>query len=248
MSFKYQGTGTQRSTLLFLLSAKTIEACEKNCRQSISDAFAERYRKVDKPIWVALSNNVTSSVLSGVNLRSYLPTKVAASVKTEIMESVKSHIKRIESEFDNSLSTLVYDSIFHQSPPFMGDCHKRVKQPPIGVSWTEKDCEKMNFICGNPPSICHFFGLIKKRNVKTINSALENGISDYETTLFSTVHTKLSKSGLTTNQITKLSLRISKNIKTKMGIFPKAFKSSFCNGKSCDKFDEALKHQLLTFP
>lgn len=69
----------------------------------------------------------------------------------------------------------MFDTIFADEPKFKGDCNEphRVDQPSLGVNWTMADCHAMDYICGNPPSICHFMPMIKTRIERKLASQLE---------------------------------------------------------------------------
>ncbi|CAJ0836440.1 10078_t:CDS:2 [Entrophospora sp. SA101] len=67
---------------------------------------------------------------------------------------------------------------------------ERVKQPPPGVPWKESDCEKQDYICGNPPAICHFMNsIVKPRNIKNVIGSL----SSKEGPFFNTLNSEIKK-------------------------------------------------------
>ena len=94
----------------------------------------------------------------------------------------------------------------------------------------------MNYRCGNPPSICHYFSLAKSKNVAHIISTLEKE-SLPNGSIYKTITHAVSKNG---GSVTKAA-----NI---IHTWRENTVPTFCNGTSCDQWDASIKKVLLTFP
>ncbi|CAO3652966.1 unnamed protein product [Cunninghamella echinulata] len=93
---------------------------------------------------------------------------------------IQIHQLKNHTTFD--LQNNIYSVIFNDAEkPFKGDCGAPPKKltrktPPPGESWTLQECEAMDYICGNPPSICHFLELIKQRIIDRMKILLEEPV------------------------------------------------------------------------
>ncbi|CAG8440011.1 4989_t:CDS:1 [Ambispora gerdemannii] len=240
------------STVLFTTNPSS--ACEKTCRVGISTTFAEKYGNVTHPIWVSLYQNLEDTALDNV----VFPSKkdsVTQKLRKQILLTLNNKAKKLETNFNKRLPNIVEHAIFVQKPQFRGDCNHpfRVKQPKPPAIWKMSDCRKMNYICGNPPSICHFLDMIKKRNVKAIKSVLSKEATTKENflaTLSNAVNQTLHNNSeiIKKSEIPDIVAAVKVNIVKSLTLFAGHYNSEFCKGNSCDRFDLEIKKQLLTYP
>src|SRR6266542_211915 len=161
-SFTFFATIVAVSVLLFAVAP--INACEQSCREGISNAFGDNYateiKKLIKPFITKLQQNAYSGLV-----------KIKSTTKSKCNKVIENEVNKFQKKFSSGLEALIENSIFEQSPQFKGQCQHplKVKQPPPGVAWTMSDCENQDYICGNPPAICHFMDqYVKPRNVKNV--------------------------------------------------------------------------------
>ncbi|KAG0260295.1 hypothetical protein BGZ95_004492 [Linnemannia exigua] len=150
------------TVLLTLIYTQSTQACERSCQLSVSHAFADKYQLLTSRHFLTLSQKINQSFFHGV------PPPPAAYTPTEGNNAIlhlQESLTRAQQAWDVSLFRTVFDTIFVDEPQFRGDCNEphRVDQPAAGVNWTMSDCHAMDYICGNPPSICHFLPMIKVR-------------------------------------------------------------------------------------
>ncbi|KAI7862823.1 hypothetical protein BDF14DRAFT_1876517 [Spinellus fusiger] len=169
----------------------TVLACEPECRHGLAEDFAKHYTPVIEQtvqgLGLSLSNAFANTTVPGL---------VSAVVpEDQLKASLVSALHVTLSDFlvgatGRTLNDGIFSVMFAEKDPFKGDCNdpKRVdrKMPPPGESWTREECKLnchlMDYICGNPPSICHFLPLVKERIVGRIQSQLtdhalyDNGI------------------------------------------------------------------------
>ncbi|KAI8578745.1 hypothetical protein K450DRAFT_245299 [Umbelopsis ramanniana AG] len=156
---------TVGATLIAALAA-VVSACEPECRRGLATAFSDKYYEpiahtvqLLKPELVNFKLNVPSQISAAVSEQA-----LKAGIETGVTSAIN---KMINTVTGDSLDKLYYSEMFNGPRSFKGDCNnpKRVdrRMPPPGESWTLEECEKMDYICGNPPSICHFLDEIKDR-------------------------------------------------------------------------------------
>ncbi|CAG8447026.1 2403_t:CDS:1 [Diversispora eburnea] len=226
--------------VLVLFSPNPTQSCETTCRNGISDAFAQAYTKEITNLFKEFYNNLKISLfykVSGISKSTQNVTYVSCvNITNDTMKS-----------FEANLINVVRNGIFNEEPKFKGQCQNplRVKQPPKGVNWTLSDCQNQDYICGNPPAICHFMeSIVNPRNIKNINLD------------FIKFFTKSSKF------LNKISTQISSRIKDKnkakavinnfnnrLNDFQKnVFSKKFCTNNVCDKYNPNIKLILLSYP
>jgi hypothetical protein len=227
------------STFLFTIN----QACEQSCRDGISLAFCNSYTQEWNPLFDSLGKNLTSNIYNGLN---------ETVDQNLVNKAILNQVNKSKVEFTKSCKDIVEDSIFSKDPKFKGQCQKplRVIQPKRGVNWTLSDCENQDYICGNPPSICHFMNeYVKPRNVKLLKEALSERVSDngnFTSSLINITNKNIKNSG--NFEI------VTANIKVELNQFVTAFNNSFCfthsnsTTTSCDKYDSGIKSLLLSFP
>ncbi|RUP48454.1 hypothetical protein BC936DRAFT_144540 [Jimgerdemannia flammicorona] len=155
-----------------------VSSCEKDCRLGVAGAFADRYRPIIDQTFGDLCEMVTQNLFSKISV----PTEFSSAVpidflQSELIDSACAEILKLNTKFNNALVWLMQRSIFTEEPKFKGDCNhpKRLPyaMPPKGQNWTLEHCAAMDYICGNPPSVCHFLKEIKDRLVTNIRSRLQ---------------------------------------------------------------------------
>jgi len=240
--------------VLLLSITFSVNACEQDCREGIAKAFADRYAKELKPRFDLFAADLKSSKLfKNIQLTNFMSSNKVTPFKAQVSKDLTAEVSKLQKSFASSISNLVLNSIFNQEPKFKGQCQKplRVIQPPVGTPWKESDCVKQDYICGNPPAICHFMDqIVKPRNVKNISNLLKtkakaNG--EFFKILIKSIKkstVKFAKSG----KAPALDTLISKNLNAILDAFGKEFSKSFCKGTSCNKYDSAIKKILLSFP
>ncbi|GBC03171.1 hypothetical protein RclHR1_00500019 [Rhizophagus clarus] len=251
---------TSKFTILYTIYFITFlfsinQACEQSCRDGISLAFCNNYAQEWNPLFDTLGKNLTSNLYDGV-------TDNVDQVKNLVDKAVLNQVNKSRADFTSSCKFIVQESIFSKSPQFKGQCQKplRVIQPKPGVNWTLSDCQNQDYICGNPPSICHFMNeYVKPRNVDLLKEALTERISDngnFTSSLIDITNQTVTNSGAFDKSQTQLDNFmgiVTKNIKFELNQFGIAFNSSFCapysnNSTSCDKYDSEIKSILLSYP
>ncbi|KAG0282167.1 hypothetical protein BGZ96_000778 [Linnemannia gamsii] len=155
---------------LTLTSTHLAEACERQCQLNVSHAFADKYQLLTSQHFSTLSTKIEQSLFHGVPTTAYSPTEA-----TNAIQHLQEAVIKAQRAWDVSLFRTVFDTIFVDEPKFKGDCNEphRVDQPILGVNWTMADCHAMDYICGNPPSICHFMPMIKTRIERKLAVQLE---------------------------------------------------------------------------
>ncbi|KAG2225751.1 hypothetical protein INT45_011419 [Circinella minor] len=156
--------------LLLPLVASLTSACEPLCRHAISQTLADRYIPV-----IHLAVNELHESLNTNVYHITIPDKLSNTVpEKELQDGIRNTIEDGLDDFTMQatgamLEEGIYQTLFSGDQPFKGDCNspKRLdrKKPNEGEDWTREECEKMDYICGNPPSICHFLDMIKTRIV-----------------------------------------------------------------------------------
>ncbi|KAF9550530.1 hypothetical protein EC957_000204 [Mortierella hygrophila] len=158
------------TTFLLALTSNVTEACERQCQLNVSHAFADKYQLLSSLHFSTLSTKIEQSLFHGVPTTAYSSTEA-----TNAIQHLQEAVTKAQRAWDVSLFRTVFDTIFVDKPQFRGDCNEphRVDQPALGVNWTMTDCHAMDYICGNPPSICHFLPMIKTRIERKLAEQLE---------------------------------------------------------------------------
>ncbi|KAF9434104.1 hypothetical protein BGZ76_008550 [Entomortierella beljakovae] len=150
--------------------APSVLACERECQVNVSKAFADKYEYLSNQYFTMLNNKIDDALFYGVPADA-----VTAAEKTTALNTIKDAVTAAQTAWTQTIFKTVFDTIFKDEPKFKGDCNvpHRVNQPPLGVNWTMPDCHNMDYICGNPPSICHFMPMIKTRIVNKLIGQLQ---------------------------------------------------------------------------
>jgi|SRR4051794_31083417 hypothetical protein len=233
------------SILLFIIPTN---ACEQSCRTGISLAFGDNYSKEVAKEFETLKSNLKVSLFSGYT------GPISSSARSACYKTIDEEVDGFEKDFTGSFATLIEDSIFKQTPQFRGQCQHplRVNQPPPGVAWTMEDCKNQDYICGNPPAICHFMDqYVKPRNVKNVKESLEARL-DSNGSFFNSIVKGVVISGIKSNikaiKLPEFTTTVETNILSVFEDFIKHFKNTFCKGTTCDKYDHDIKVKLLSYP
>ncbi|KAI9321552.1 hypothetical protein BX666DRAFT_1903559 [Dichotomocladium elegans] len=168
-----------KSTLTVLATmAVAALACEPECRHGVAHAFAENYVPVVRIAVDDLRDTFTSSLFNAT-----FPAHVAAIVPEPVLRnSVSASISEtldvfVDKATGSTLESGIFSVMFSEEKPFKGDCNNPPrltrKMPPAGESWTLEECAKMDYICGNPPSVCYFIDEIKQRINRRIITQLQ---------------------------------------------------------------------------
>ncbi|CAB4402684.1 unnamed protein product [Rhizophagus irregularis] len=230
------------------------QACEQSCRDGISLAFCNSYTQEWNPLFDTLGSNLTNNIYTGLNVN-------VDQVKNLVDTAILNQVNKSKTEFSNNCKDIVEDSIFSKDPKFKGQCQKPLKviQPKPGVNWTLSDCEQQDYICGNPPSICHFMNEhVKPRNVELLKASLNDRVSDngnFTSSLIKITNNVITNSdSFEKNQTKDFMDIVTMNIKFELKQFAITFNNSFCitdsnsTTTSCDKYDSGIKSLLLSFP
>ncbi|KAG0316779.1 hypothetical protein BGZ97_006391 [Linnemannia gamsii] len=152
------------------LFAPSVLACERECQVNVSHAFADKYELISNTYYTFLNDRVEKSLFYGVPDQTLTGTEV-----NTVIKAIKDSVEQAKLAWAKTIFPTIFDTIFKDEPKFKGDCNHphRVVQPPLGVNWIMSDCHNMDYICGNPPSICHFMPMIKTRIVKKLTLQLQ---------------------------------------------------------------------------
>ncbi|KAG0244384.1 hypothetical protein B0O80DRAFT_497697 [Mortierella sp. GBAus27b] len=222
-----------------------VQACERECQVNVSHAFADKYEVVSNEYFTLLTRKVEDSLFYGIP-----EGTLTTAESSQVTRMFKDAITGAQATWNKALFPTVFDTIFKDEPKFKGDCNnpKRVKQPPRGVEWEMMDCHKMDYICGNPPSICHFMPMIKKRINTKLRTQLFDRMEDTE------IYTKtlapvLSKVLQEFPKLNKHSPALHGNLNQNLASVQK-LSVGFANAKTQwnKKWDLEIKLMLLTFP
>ncbi|KAF9575406.1 hypothetical protein EC968_003011 [Mortierella alpina] len=144
-------------------------ACEKECQRNVSLAFSEKYDLLSHNYFTLLSQRVQEGIFHGVPVNT-----MGALAQDGAIKMFNDAVSKAQRSWSATIPKTVEHAIFEDEPSFKGDCDHpfTIAQPPPGVHWTMSDCHKMDYICNNPPSICHFMPMIKKRIVKKLVDGL----------------------------------------------------------------------------
>lgn len=170
-------------SLALSFAPSSVQACERECQVNVSHAFADKYQLLSSDYFTLLSQKVEESFFYGIPVGQVLsPLESGNAVK-----AIRDSIEKAQNAWDVTIFKTVFDTIFKDEPKFKGDCNHphRVIQPPLGVNWTMPDCHNMDYICGNPPSICHFMPMIKDRIVKKLIYQLQERLDGDDSDTYS---------------------------------------------------------------
>jgi len=241
------------STVLLLSTTISVNACEEDCRVGISKAFSDKYTIELSPRFKLFNNDINSKLFNKIQLNKFMRSNKVSPFKKQVLKDLKPAITGLRKSFGKLLTNLVKDSIFNQAPKFKGQCQNplRVVQPPVGTPWDPSDCVKQDYICGNPPAICHFMDeIVKPRNVKNVRDLLKTKAKKNGEFLRALIKV-IKKSTLkfcNKGKATGLDNLLTANLNALLNAFGKEFGKSFCKGTSCDKYDNEIKTILLSFP
>ncbi|RIA87098.1 hypothetical protein C1645_778045 [Glomus cerebriforme] len=245
-SLTYFATIVAISVLLFTIVP--TNACEQSCRTGISLAFGDNYSKEVKVLFVEFKKRLQDNLSNGFT------GSVSSSARSSCNKVIEEETDKFEDTFTGNFAKLIEDSIFNQSPQFKGQCQHplRVNQPPAGVAWTMDDCQNQDYICGNPPAVCHFMDqYVKPRNVKNVNESLKDRLSpngSFFSTLSRAIIISAAKSNIKANDLPSFATVAEKNILDTFSGFVDYFAQEFCKGTTCDKYDHDIKVKLLSYP
>jgi hypothetical protein len=238
------------STVLLL---STVNACEESCRVGISKAFSDKYTIELSPRFKLFNNDINSKIFNKIQLNKFMSSNKVSPFKKQVLKDLKPAIAVLSKNFGKLLTNLVKDAIFNQEPKFKGQCQNPLKvvQPPVGTPWDPSDCVKQDYICGNPPAICHFMDeIVKPRNVNNVRNLLKTK-AQKNGEFFRALIKVIKKSTLkfaNKGKATGLDKLLTTNINARLNVFSKEFSISFCKGTTCDKYDAEIENILLSFP
>ncbi|KAG0045486.1 hypothetical protein BGZ83_009324 [Gryganskiella cystojenkinii] len=166
---------------LAVFAPSTVQACEHECQVNVSRAFSDKYEILSNDYFTILNTKVKDSLFYGVPKDTLTADETNTAITT-----IADAVTVPQKAWAESLFKTVFAEIFVTEPKFKGDCNKphRVTQPPKGVWWKMPDCHNMDYICGNPPSICHFMPMIKTRIVKTLIGQLQTKFDGDEAEIY----------------------------------------------------------------
>ncbi|CAG8528342.1 26908_t:CDS:1, partial [Racocetra persica] len=149
------------------------KSCEKDCQNGIADAFANSWSDEVKTIYGNFKTNALEHLCYGISYTKVSnDSTVVDNLTKNVYSSVSDKIDSFMKTFISGMSGIIKNAIFKEDPKMIGDCNNpyRVTQPPVGVNWTYDDCVKMDYVCGNPPSICHFLDINKEKCFKDLKA------------------------------------------------------------------------------
>ncbi|CAG8705321.1 13821_t:CDS:1, partial [Racocetra fulgida] len=229
-----------------LFIVEQVNSCEKDCQNGISKAFADNWADEVKPIYGDFQNNTLDHLFYGISSEKVSDNStLEKDLTTDVRNSVSDQIESITKTFISGMAGIIKNAIFNEEPKMKGDCNNTVTQPPLGVNWTREDCVKMDRICGNPPSICHFLDLNKDKCFSDLKANVENSTKaggDYINQIKKTVTDVVSKYSLTTTGSDYFMGKVLKNVQNTLnglnglGGLNAKFKTDFCSN-NCTQFD-----------
>ncbi|GBC03170.1 hypothetical protein RclHR1_00500018 [Rhizophagus clarus] len=234
------------SVLLF--SVVPTNACEQSCRTGISLAFGDNYSKEVDKLFPTLSDDLKNHLVDGFS------GSISSATKSSFNKIIDDETDKCKKAFTGNFAKLIEDSIFNQAPQFKGQCQHplRVNQPPPGVAWTMDDCQNQDYICGNPPAVCHYMDqIVKPRNVKNVNESLKDRLSTNGSCYSSLIRSLIiaaAKSNIKASDLDSFATAIEKNVGQQYSTFTTLFEHEFCRGTTCDKYDHDIKVKLLSYP
>ncbi|GAN07255.1 hypothetical protein MAM1_0154d06750 [Mucor ambiguus] len=256
--------------LLLVAAAYSVSACEMDCRRGLSRDFAGFYVPVIKDSISDLHSQLTKSI-EKVSIPDAITSQLE---RSELMDDIEESIETSLNEFvalatsQSRLAEGFYQVMFNEELPYKGDCNnpKRLtrKMPPPGESWTMDECRKMDYRCGNPPSICYFLEDVKQRCIgrmrrqMTEYASFDNGalvkslVRDTRKSIYDTLSNngvgKLSEDKQVESYIAKL---VSATIRT-LDIWVADDVRQLCEKPSqkelCNSWDDAIRKEILKWP
>jgi hypothetical protein len=228
------------------IAPSLVNACERECQQNVSHAFEDKYISLSKEYFAKLSTKVSTELFYGI------PENVISETeKVTVYGQFQESINTAETAWSATLFKTIFDTIFKDEPKFKGDCNhpKRVQQPPIGIWWKMEDCHNMDYICGNPPSICHFMPMIKTRIVKKLIGQLQERMDGDNSDVYSNYLEPTLNTAITTvPALADHTAILHANLNQILG----EIKESLLNFASVvewpKQWDLEIKNMLLTFP
>ncbi|KAF9542065.1 hypothetical protein EC957_002358 [Mortierella hygrophila] len=228
------------------LFAPSVLACERECQVNVSHAFADKYDLISKTYYSFLGDRVEKSLFYGVPEQALSAAEVTATIKT-----IKDSIDQAEAAWSKTIFPTIFDTIFKDEPKFKGDCNHphRVIQPPRGVNWTMPDCHNMDYICGNPPSICHFMPMIKTRIVKKLTLQLQARVDGDDSDVYANYIGPALQTALTAQpKLAPFGAVLHGNLNQILEEVKKTLNSFASETQWLHEWDLSIKILLLTFP
>ncbi|KAF9933381.1 hypothetical protein BGZ65_004151 [Modicella reniformis] len=228
------------------LFAPSAHACERECQVNVSRAFADKYEVLSNNYFTILSDKVQESLFDGIPSVTLTYTE-----KENVLSRFQDWIVSAQTAWDSTVFQTVFDTIFKDEPKFKGDCNHphRVIQPRRGVNWTMSDCHKMDYICGNPPSICHFMPMIKTRIVNKLKFQLVARFDGFNSDIFVNSLSPALQTVLTDLPLLQAYVTI---LNTNLGHILDSIKEDIIDFADDSQWkrewDSLIKYLLLTFP
>ncbi|CEP19985.1 hypothetical protein [Parasitella parasitica] len=256
--------------LLLVAAASSVFACEMDCRRGLSRDFAGFYVPVIKDTISDLHSQLTKAIKK-VSVPSTITNQLE---KSELLDDIQESIESSLNAFvalatsQSRLAEGFYQVMFNEELPYKGDCNnpRRLtrKMPPPGESWTMDECRKMDYRCGNPPSICYFLEDVKQRCIgrmrrqMTEHASFDNGalvkslVRDTRKSIYDTLSNngvgRLSEDSQVESYIAKL---VSAAIRT-LDIWVADDVRQLCEKPSqkelCNSWDDAIRKEILKWP
>ncbi|CAO3598267.1 unnamed protein product [Absidia cylindrospora] len=252
-------------------SSMMVSGCEPPCRHGLAKAFADNYAPVVQDTVVQLHSNLKANLFEStttpVQITSVVPEKaIHDAVLNAVQETLDAYTHWAKGP---TLENGIFQVMFNEKDPFKGDCNnpKRVdrRMPPPGESWTLQECEKMDYICGNPPSICHHLKMVKERIVDRIkNQLIEQATFDDGLLVHSLVEnikrsvrasmTKYGAGSMTDNvHVMEYANSLVNNAINSLSSWVNNEVENLCDGSSsqsshCSGWDPQIKTEILKWP
>jgi len=176
--------------IVLLCSLPTLTmACNRQCQREVLHVFADKYQPVSSHYFDHLRTQIGSILFQDLPLGTTTITKAQSQKAIQIMQE---SVTRAQNTWDVDLTRKAFEAIFVDEPNFVGDCVENIPPERVlqkfttpnhkgagdsgggGPLWTIQDCHEANYICGQPPSICHFLPLIKKRISTKVKAGLRS--------------------------------------------------------------------------
>ncbi|KAG0367653.1 hypothetical protein BC939DRAFT_436918 [Gamsiella multidivaricata] len=228
------------------LFAPSVLACERECQVNVSHAFADKYQFVSNHYFTLLDTKIEESLFYGIPVDILTATERETAIKT-----LKDSVTAAQTAWGNTIFQTVFDTIFKDEPKFKGDCNHphRVIQPPRGVNWTMPDCHNMDYICGNPPSICHFMPMIKTRIVKKLTGQLQARVDGDDSDVYVNFIAPALQTTLTAQpKLTSYVATLHGNLNQILEAIKNNLDSFADETLWKEEWDLEIKYLLLTFP
>ncbi|KAF9159500.1 hypothetical protein BGX21_006655 [Mortierella sp. AD011] len=234
-------------SLALSLAPSAVQACERECQVNVSHAFADKYQVLSNEYFTLLSRKVEESLFYGISAGDVL-TPIE---KDDAVKTIRDSVAKAQNAWDVTIFQTVFDTIFKDEPKFKGDCNHphRVNQPPRGVNWTMPDCHNMDYICGNPPSICHFMPMIKTRIVNKLIYQLQERVDGDDSDVYANyIGPALQTLLMQQPKLGDYSSRLHANLNQIMEVIKKELLNFANDAQWKREWDMEIKILLLTFP